>query len=60
MSIVVIKCRHDAYFTYLYVIIFIVIRVMNTVWKSVTEAARENEIRKSDPGAVFNQDYRSS
>ncbi|XP_029161025.1 phospholipid-transporting ATPase IA isoform X2 [Nylanderia fulva] len=35
--------------------------VMNTVWKSVTEAARENEIRKSDPGAVFNnQDYRSS
>ncbi|XP_039305237.1 probable phospholipid-transporting ATPase IA isoform X2 [Solenopsis invicta] len=35
--------------------------VKNTVWKSVTEAARENEIRKSDPGDIFNnQDYRSS
>ncbi|XP_011342314.1 probable phospholipid-transporting ATPase IA isoform X2 [Ooceraea biroi] len=35
--------------------------VKNTVWKSVTEAARENEIRKTDPGAIFNnQDYRSS
>ncbi|XP_050457015.1 probable phospholipid-transporting ATPase IA isoform X6 [Cataglyphis hispanica] len=35
--------------------------VMNTVWKSVTETARENEIRTSDPGDVFNnQDYRSS
>jgi len=33
--------------------------VKNTVWKSVTEAARENEIRKSDPGDIFNnQDYR--
>lgn len=36
-------------------------RVKNTVWKSVTAAARENEIRKSDPGDIFNgQDYRSS
>ncbi|XP_014614054.1 PREDICTED: probable phospholipid-transporting ATPase IA isoform X2 [Polistes canadensis] len=35
--------------------------VKNTVWKSVTAAARENEIRKSDPGDIFNgQDYRSS
>ncbi|XP_011055013.1 PREDICTED: probable phospholipid-transporting ATPase IA isoform X3 [Acromyrmex echinatior] len=35
--------------------------VKNTIWKSVTEAARENEIRKSDPGDIFNnQDYRSS
>ncbi|KAG7206905.1 hypothetical protein KM043_000800 [Ampulex compressa] len=35
--------------------------VKNTIWKSVTEAARENEIRKSDPGDVLNnQDYRSS
>ncbi|XP_020292724.1 probable phospholipid-transporting ATPase IA isoform X3 [Pseudomyrmex gracilis] len=35
--------------------------VKNTVWKSVTEAARENEIRRSDPGDIFNnQDYRSS
>ncbi|XP_011147938.1 probable phospholipid-transporting ATPase IA isoform X5 [Harpegnathos saltator] len=35
--------------------------VKNTIWKSVTEAARENEIRKSDPGVIFNnQDYRSS
>lgn len=55
-----LKYRQDAYFIYQYVIVFI-IRVMNTVWKSVTEAARENEIRKSDPGEVFNnQDYRSS
>ncbi|XP_011630665.1 probable phospholipid-transporting ATPase IA isoform X1 [Pogonomyrmex barbatus] len=35
--------------------------VKNTIWKSVTETARENEIRKSDPGDIFsNQDYRSS
>ncbi|XP_071642115.1 probable phospholipid-transporting ATPase IA isoform X4 [Temnothorax longispinosus] len=35
--------------------------VRNTIWKSVTEAARENEIKKSDPGDIFNnQDYRSS
>ncbi|XP_043252850.1 probable phospholipid-transporting ATPase IA isoform X4 [Colletes gigas] len=35
--------------------------VKNTVWKSVTAAARENEIRKSDPGDIFNShDYRSS
>ncbi|XP_076276279.1 ATPase phospholipid transporting 8A1 isoform X1 [Lasioglossum baleicum] len=35
--------------------------VKNTVWKSLTTAARENEIRKSDPGDIFNgQDYRSS
>ncbi|XP_024939743.1 probable phospholipid-transporting ATPase IA isoform X3 [Cephus cinctus] len=35
--------------------------VKNTMWKSVTEAAREQEIRKSDPGDIFNsQDYRSS
>ncbi|KAK2584751.1 hypothetical protein KPH14_007079 [Odynerus spinipes] len=35
--------------------------VKNTIWKSVTAAARENEIRKSDPGDIFNgQDYRSS
>ncbi|XP_011498077.1 PREDICTED: probable phospholipid-transporting ATPase IA [Ceratosolen solmsi marchali] len=33
----------------------------NTVWKSLTEAAREQEIRKSDPGDIFHvQDYRSS
>lgn len=39
----------------------IYVRVKNTVWKSVTETARENEIRKSDPGDIFNnQDYRSS
>ncbi|XP_043604828.1 probable phospholipid-transporting ATPase IA isoform X2 [Bombus pyrosoma] len=35
--------------------------VKNTIWKSVTAAARENEIRKSDPGDIFNShDYRSS
>ncbi|XP_066589632.1 probable phospholipid-transporting ATPase IA isoform X4 [Prorops nasuta] len=35
--------------------------VKNTIWKSVTEAARENEIRKSDPGEILSsQDYRSS
>ncbi|XP_016843759.1 probable phospholipid-transporting ATPase IA isoform X4 [Nasonia vitripennis] len=35
--------------------------VKNTVWKSLTEAAREQEIRKSDPGDIFHaQDYRSS
>ncbi|KAK0176171.1 hypothetical protein PV328_000332 [Microctonus aethiopoides] len=35
--------------------------VKNTMFKSLTEAAREQEIRKSDPGDLFtNQDYRSS
>ncbi|XP_023288941.1 probable phospholipid-transporting ATPase IA isoform X3 [Orussus abietinus] len=35
--------------------------VKNTMWKSLTEAAREQEIKKSDPGDLFgNQDYRSS
>ncbi|XP_023247944.1 probable phospholipid-transporting ATPase IA [Copidosoma floridanum] len=39
----------------------IVKAVKNTVWKSITEAAREQEIRKSDPGNLFHaQDYRSS
>ena len=31
------------------------------MWKSLTEAAREQEINKSDPGDIFHsQDYRSS
>ncbi|XP_014298491.1 probable phospholipid-transporting ATPase IA isoform X3 [Microplitis demolitor] len=35
--------------------------VTNTMFKSLTEAAREQEIKKSDPGDLFtNQDYRSS
>ncbi|XP_034952573.1 probable phospholipid-transporting ATPase IA isoform X2 [Chelonus insularis] len=35
--------------------------VKNTIFKSLTEAAREQEIKKSDPGDLFtNQDYRSS
>ncbi|XP_011297606.1 probable phospholipid-transporting ATPase IA isoform X1 [Fopius arisanus] len=35
--------------------------VKNTMFKSLTEAAREQEIRKSDPGHLFtDQDYRSS
>ncbi|KAJ8667378.1 hypothetical protein QAD02_009040, partial [Eretmocerus hayati] len=35
--------------------------VKNTIWKSLAEAAREQEIRKSDPSDLFhNQDYRSS
>ncbi|XP_014226342.2 probable phospholipid-transporting ATPase IA isoform X2 [Trichogramma pretiosum] len=35
--------------------------IKNTIWKSLTEAAREQEIRKSDPGDIFHtQDYRSS
>ncbi|XP_048511424.1 probable phospholipid-transporting ATPase IA isoform X3 [Athalia rosae] len=35
--------------------------VGNTVWKSLTEATREQEIKKSDPSDVFDkQDYRSS
>ncbi|XP_043476989.1 probable phospholipid-transporting ATPase IA [Leptopilina heterotoma] len=39
----------------------IVKAVKNTVWKSLTEAAREQEINKSDLRDVFqNQDYRSS
>ncbi|XP_058806464.1 probable phospholipid-transporting ATPase IA isoform X3 [Phymastichus coffea] len=40
----------------------IVKAVKNTIWKSASEAAREQEIRKSgDPGDIFHtQDYRSS
>ncbi|XP_044578260.1 probable phospholipid-transporting ATPase IA isoform X4 [Cotesia glomerata] len=35
--------------------------VANTIFKSLTEAAREQEIKKSDPGDLFtNQDYKSS
>ncbi|XP_043269148.1 probable phospholipid-transporting ATPase IA isoform X4 [Venturia canescens] len=35
--------------------------VQNTMWKPLSEAAREQEIRKSDPGDLFtNQEYRSS
>ncbi|XP_046487089.1 probable phospholipid-transporting ATPase IA isoform X4 [Neodiprion pinetum] len=35
--------------------------VENTIWKSITVAAREQEIKKSDPSDVLNkQDHRSS